>query len=265
MRRATLLILSLTCVQMAATNLEAQEASPPPEATPAPEPSPQEPSPTVAPVEEPAPVDRFGPPLALPVRDVEAAIALGAKAKGRLCGLDMQDSARGFFNAMAAMGSNPGAAQGSRGFSLEVFTPLSWIEQLSSNATKEYRAFSPADLTREDLAPVLRVVIYPDLPLTLSASSRAVSDSVQHVVVRDEAKRVVAQPLAKDQFTQETSNAMGGRADYAGLRAVFSLEDVARVRAASPDHEFFVTVVGQGSEKNFKIKKKHFEKLPGLP
>ena len=69
-------------------------------------------------------------------------------------------------------------------------------------------------------------------------------------------------PLMKNTFVVEVKNAMGGNAQFEGVEAVFSLEGVAQLRGPRGDQEFFVTVVGTGYEKNFKIKQKHFQLLP---
>jgi hypothetical protein len=40
-----------------------------------------------------------------------------------------------------------------------VYTPITWIRQLASDAAKEYRPFTIADVREDDKAPVLRVVV----------------------------------------------------------------------------------------------------------
>ena len=56
---------------------------------------------------------------------------------------------------------------------------------------------------------------------------------------------------------------MGGRATFEGLRLKFQLSDVRELRGARGDREFFITIIGaSGEEKNFKVKKKHFDDLP---
>jgi len=55
---------------------------------------------------------------------------------------------------------------------------------------------------------------------------------------------------------------MGGRATFEGVRATFSLDGLGELRGASDDGEFYVTVVGTtGEERDFKVKRKHFERL----
>ena len=72
---------------------------------------------------------------------------------------------------------------------------------------------------------------------------------------------MVIQPISKEITTEEVSNAMGGRATFQGLVLKFSMADLAEIRGG--DGEFFITVIGNTTEeKDFKVKKKHFERLP---
>ncbi len=81
-------------------------------------------------------------------QDKADAIRIGVKAKGKLTGLSLTDAGRAFGNALVAM-SNPYVPTGGTGFSLRVYTPKTWVEQLASNAAKEYRPFTIADITEE--------------------------------------------------------------------------------------------------------------------
>jgi hypothetical protein len=244
-----------------ATPLLAQEPSP----QPAPgadeeraEARPLAPAPTVQ--------EQVAPPL-LTRDEIQAAITLGMAAKGKVMGLVLTDVGRGIMNALAATKYNS-SPLGS-GFSIIVYTPTAWVEQQASDAAKEYRTIAPEDLSSEEFqAPILRIVIHPDTPGTLgggNAGAKAVAAfSAQHVVLRDETKRIVIQPLGKEEYGEEVANGLGARQTYAGIRASFSLDEIGKVRGPSGDGEFFVTVVGGNEEKNFKIKGKHFEHLPGL-
>jgi hypothetical protein len=53
------------------------------------------------------------------------------------------------------------------------------------------------------------------------------------------------------------------RASFAGLFAIFSMADVERIRSASPNREFLVTIVGarKKSNRDFRVKAKHFQRL----
>jgi hypothetical protein len=164
---------------------------------------------------------------------------------------------------VAAMGAGGTGATPSNGFRLQVYTPLAWIRQLASDAAKEYRPFSVGDLNDDAVAPVLRVVAFPDTPNTVTAQGMQGTSSVQHVVLRDEARRIVVQPTFKEPFTEEAANAMGGKATFVGLQAQFPLDDLREIWGPKGDREFFITVIGAGrEEKDFKVKKKHFDDLP---
>lgn len=71
------------------------------------------------------------------------AVRDGVKLKGKLSGLQLLDSAQGFLNALDTTGS-----ASRTGFSLRVYTPASWVEQLASNAAKQYKPFAIADITK---------------------------------------------------------------------------------------------------------------------
>ena len=192
--------------------------------------------------------------------DVNAALARGRQLRGGIAGLVLTDVAQGF---AAAMDSLNGTSGTSSGFSVRVFTPQTWAAQLVSEAAKEYREVDGEMFSADDLEAVLRVRVYPDTPSVVSASGIVGTSSVRHVVIRDAERKAVIEPSLTETWTDEVSNAMGGRKVYVGLEAKFALEDLKRLRGPQNDQEFFITVIGTtGEEKNFKVKKKHFERLP---
>jgi hypothetical protein len=198
----------------------------------------------------------------LPEADVQMALAVGTKAHGGRRGLVLRDSGKGFLQAMTALSNGAGGvrnAMPSEGFWVEAWTPLSWVEQQASNAAKQFRTLTPVDVTA-DMQPVLRVRVHPDSPTEVSARGMYGASSVEHVVLRSLDHKLVAQPLTKEPFTEEVSNAMGGKAVFQGVAVTFSLDDLATVRGKSG--EFFITVIGEGrGGKDFKVKKKHFDDL----
>jgi hypothetical protein len=204
-------------------------------------------------------------PFPMPI-GVERFIAEGLTLKGRGTGLVLTDAAQGILNAMTAFADGvnncPGCTGTKSGFSVVAYTPLTWIAWQASQAAKEYRTFDLSMVTEEMAAPVLRIRVNPDIPSHVTASGLAGTSSVQHVVLRCAQKRTVIQPLMKNTFVVEVKNAMGGNAQFEGVEAVFPLEGVAQLRGPMGNQEFFVTVVGTGYEKNFKIKQKHFQLLP---
>jgi hypothetical protein len=193
--------------------------------------------------------------------DVLLAVTEGLRNKNKEHGLDLQDVGSLFANAMASGNSKNSSGSGT-GFSVLVYTPTTWVTQQAARAAKEYRSFAPTDVTGEMVAPVLRVVVEPDTPTSVTAKGVVGTSSVQHVVLRDESKKIAVQPKSKEETTREVSNAMGGKKVYTGLNAIFDLDDVMKVRGPNHDAEFFITVIGTtGEEKDFKVKKKHFERL----
>ena len=118
------------------------------------------------------------------------------------------------------------------------------------------------DLTEEDLAPVLRVVVFADKPL--SVQGFASRNSAEHIVVHDVRKRGVVQPLAVEPFDETVWNAFGGHIELNGMTATFPMDEVIALRRSNGGSgEFKITIVGVGtSERTFHIKRKHFKRLP---
>lgn len=246
--------------------LPAPVSAPPP---PTPVPAPTEPAarptpiPVPAPTHEPAPLpdaDRRAPVLS--DREIADAIRIGTRLKGGLSGLRLLDSEQGFMNALAAASTpNYRAPSGRTGFSLRVYTPKTWVEQLASNAAKEYRPFTAADVSDEMLEPVMRVIVYPDKPTYINGASMSIASSASHVVLRDERKNLVLQPLSKEPFTDVVSSALRDMA-YQGLETKFPMSGVSQLRSATNDGEFLIVVIGEGTrERIFKVKQKHFSAL----
>ena len=136
------------------------------------------------------------------------------------------------------------------------------VAAIASDAAKEYRELNAQLIQPEDFEPVLRVIVHPGTPIYVSAAGMLGTSSVRHVVIRDVGRKTVIQPILVEPWTEGVSNAMGGKAVFVGLQALFTLDDFRRLRGSN-DQEFFVTVIGtSGEEKDFRVKKKHFEHLP---
>jgi hypothetical protein len=194
-------------------------------------------------------------------QDKADAVRIGVKEKGKLTGLSLLDSGASFANALTVSAAHPGGTGGT-GFSLRVYTPQTWVEQLASNAAKEYRPFAVSDITEEMLEPVLRVIVHPDKPTTLTGAGMSGTSSAEHVVLRDESKQIVVQPTSKEPFSETASSALRDKT-YAGIVAKFPLSALRELRGPKGDKEFLIVVVGAGTkEKEFRVKAKHFERLP---
>ena len=143
------------------------------------------------------------------------------------------------------------------GYRLILYTPLSWIAHLAETATAEGEALSATEIGNEDRAPLLRVFASPSAPTV--GSSRNRSSSVLTVTLFDARRRRSLQPLETRPFTARHRALLGSGA-LAGLEATFLLSDLETLRGAG--REFFVRVDGTGYTKDFKIKRKHFNRLP---
>jgi len=190
-----------------------------------------------------------------------AALQVGVKHKGKLMGLALIDQQQGVANALMAFGGGAAAASNMKsGFSIRVYTPITWIQQLSANAAKLYAPLPMSGLTDEMTAPVLRVIVSPDKPFMLTGAGMSGASSVEHVIIQDEKRETVLQPLTEEPFVNVLSSARRD-AMYDGVVATFPLDELQALRGS--DKEFYVVVVGNGTrEKRFKIKSKHFEDLP---
>ncbi len=212
------------------------------------------------------PRERSRPPrVALSDSAIDLALRHGRSERGKSQALEIRDAGRGLMNALSRMADEP--TDGS-GFWIEVYTPISWIEQLSSDASKDYRDLSPRDLEPEDLDAVLRITVHPDMPDRVTHKGMRLSASVEHVVIKPKGRKdePALQPIYTREFDETARGRHGRRATFAGVEAVFDLEDLARVRELARDGEFDVIIIGSGDrEKTFSVKKKHFDRLPGLP
>ena len=195
------------------------------------------------------------PPRTLSDQDKADAVRVGIQQKGQPTGLSLTDSGRVFGNPLISAANR----DASTGFSLRVYTPRTWVEQMASNAAKEYRPFVVDDITDEMLEPVLHVVVYPDKPTRLAGTSGP--SPAEHIVLRDEHKRMAIQPLSKAPFIDIVSPALRDMA-YQGIVVTFPLEALREIRGPKGDEEFLIVVVGARTEREFRVSQKHFSGLP---
>jgi hypothetical protein len=215
--------------------------------------------------DEPAPVETRSPRRAGLSREaIEDALRHGQAERGKNQALVLRDTGRAISNVLSTLADEP--TEGS-GFWIEIYTPLSWIAQLASDAARDYRDLSPRDLDDDDLRPVLRVIVHPDMPDRVSHRGMRLSQSVEHVVIkpRKDKHAPPLQPLSRREFDETAVGRHGRRATFSGVEAAFDLQAVAGVIQDSRDGEFDVIVVGAGyRDKSFGVKRKHFDQLPGL-
>lgn len=140
---------------------------------------------------------------------------------------------------------------------VRVFTPVAWIEFQAYRAKQEFRELDPADVDADN---VLRVFVHP----VRDTDKIGESVPVKHVVLQSEDKQMVVQPISVERYEIVVKNRVGFAETYYGLKVLFRIEDLARIRATSHDREFFITVIAEsGDRRLMKVKKnRHFKHLP---
>jgi hypothetical protein len=149
-------------------------------------------------------------------------------------------------------------------FSIEVYTPYSWVSQQASWAAKRYKTFTRDDVTEAMVDGVLRVFAHPDMPTVAADINRARTSGVKNVIVRSTAKKnfEILRPIGVEEGVEYAYTRAGKEVAYTSKSAVFDLQRVAEIAKLDENGEFFVVVIGTKYNGSFKIKTKHFEKLP---
>jgi hypothetical protein len=190
--------------------------------------------------------------------EIGQAVDAGLRARGAIHGLVLPDSGDHSYPTMGILWRS--ATPGTR-LRVHVYTSLAWVRQLASDAARDQRAFSIADVDAEALEPVVRVVAYPDLDYARRTGAATVP-AVQQIVLRDESWRTVIQPSVKTPIVSEGQTA-GESPTRDGLRVKFPLAGVNDVRGPRGDREFFVTIsLSGGEEKSFRVTREQFGGLP---
>ncbi len=112
---------------------------------------------------------------------------------------------------------------------------------------------------------VLRVYANPDMPTRVSGGGMVGASGVDHIIIRSTHKKdfEVVQPLETVEDLEYAQNAFGAEVAYSSMVGYFGMEDVIRICSLDKKGEFFVVVIGTtGEEKDFKVKTKHFKRLP---
>jgi hypothetical protein len=198
------------------------------------------------------------PVAALTDREKSNALRRGATLYGGMSGVQLVGSLQNFMNALGAL-SNPHARRdGEIGFTLRVYSPKTWLEQLASDAAAENRLFASADVTEEMVEPVLRVIVYPDTPTPLTRAGAAAGSPVRRVVMRDKGEQMVLEPVAQETFATPAAT---GEA-YQGVIAKFPLSGVRELRQRFGNDEILIVVNGPGQgETAFAVTRKQFDDL----
>lgn len=189
---------------------------------------------------------------------IAEALESGAREKGKMVGLRLADQMQGLFGGGALGGDTTG-------FSVEIHTPYTWIAQQASWSAKKYKEMRLEDVTEEMKEPMLMVICNPDMPLKVVAGSMVGTSGVEHVIIKSTQKGKFAyiQPKETETGSELAQNAFGAQIELESLVGYFSMDEVVQIAAMDKKGEFFVRIIGTtGEEKDFKIKTKHFKKLP---
>jgi hypothetical protein len=180
-------------------------------------------------------------------------------------GLYLEDTLQAVGNTANDLNNqNPWARTGNHtGFAVWLYEAKAWLGAKKEIATRRFQTYREEDVSEDDRFQVLGVIVRPDTPEYLTAWGAANASNVDHVVLRSVDKAQVAQPVSIQPTTEEFWSTLGVRAAFYGLFAIFSMSDVERIRSASPNREFLVTIIGvrKNSNRDFRVKAKHFQHL----
>ena len=85
--------------------------------------------------------------------------------------------------------------------------------------------------------------------------------NVTHVVLRSTNRLMVAQPILIEPFSQGAENDFGASVSRNGSIVVLTMKNPEQIRGADGSREFLITVVGDGHDREFKWKRKHFSAM----
>ncbi len=188
---------------------------------------------------------------------VIAAINRALSGKRHQIGLMLNDVQTNVFSGLACKTCK------TTGYTIFVYTPESWIELKAIQARREMLPFGLENVTPEMRLPYIHVLASPSRPEYLDANGMGMASSVHRVVLSSTDRSDVIQPLSESRDEVESNSALRSFTQ-SSAGAVFSMEDVARLRSEDPKREFFFVVVGDNQNKYFKVKTRFFNQLFGL-
>ena len=178
-----------------------------------------------------------------------------SRLKGRHpVGLVLNDVQTSIISAMAC------STCAESGYTIHVYTPEQWIEQLAINATREMLPFTADNVPSDMRVKMLHVVAMPSTPQYMNGNGFALSSSVHRIVITDTTQNDIVQPVQLNNGSVETNSALRS-AEFSSANAAFLMSDVERLRALDSKGEFFITVTGSNQNKFFKVKQKFFKML----
>jgi hypothetical protein len=188
---------------------------------------------------------------------VIAAINRGLAGKRHQIGLTLNDVQTNLLSGLICK------TCGTSGYTIFVYTPESWIELMAVQSRREMLPFRLENVTPEMRLPYIHVLASPSRPEYLDANGMGMASSVHRVVLSSTDRSDVIQPLSESQAEVENNSALRSFTQ-SSAGAVFSMEDVAKLRSEDPKREFFFVVVGDNQNKYFKVKAKFFNQLFGV-
>jgi hypothetical protein len=187
------------------------------------------PSVTVPPPPTPTPVPALpgvaGAVDLLTDAEVNHAIEQGLRGR-RQIGLTLNDIQTSFLTAVLC------TTCAESGYTIHVYTPEKWIQQMAVNAKREMLPFSGQDVIPEVRQKMFHVVAMPSTPEYLSGNGFSLSSSVHRIVLTDMRRTVVIQPVELSNGSV-TSNSAFRSANFTTAHAGFMMNDVNQLRASA--------------------------------
>jgi hypothetical protein len=178
--------------------------------------------------------------------DVKAAAEFGQSRK------NLSPDANGFERAIGAiLGPTLWIPPYVVGFA---FTPTEWIKWQAHAAAASLKPYTP---DKDDLASVFRVNVVSQPADNVAAGCYQVSN----VVLRDTRKMTTIQPDSLMPTTQEYQNSFGAKLGCSGAVAIFSLDNLERIRKLDPNQEFLVSIATDHGIFDRKLKRGQFSRI----
>jgi hypothetical protein len=148
------------------------------------------------------------------------------------------------------------AAQGSQVPRIVLFMPEAILAIRAETAKKSFTQYVPSE---EDKRSSLTIAARGYAGKTIADGCTSVT---RVVLLSDQSGKVVREAYLSEAVNEVWKNNLGGTNRCQALRVKFGLDDVAVVKAATVDGEFFVAVFsGATNTKTYKVKKKHQRQL----
>lgn len=156
-----------------------------------------------------------------------------------------------------------GSKNKTTGFVVDVLTPYSWIQRQAALKAVNGEGMTVGDVTEEMKEPILRILCHPNTPVM--AQQGILGVEVDSVTLRstDKMNPEVLEPIQTERLAMPVRVGLATVTDFGPLLADFQLSEVRRIAALDKKGEFFVVIVSAEDErKDFKVKTKHFKRLP---